>query len=410
MVLLGLKLNGGILIGMDGRIIKNWILCFPNQVNQKKNTSLPLFEQYPVLGEKLAYVSLGSFPTPVEKLENIGNELGIANLYIKRDDLSGGKDKRGNALFGGNKVRKLEFLFGDALRYGARSVLTFGCVGSNHVVATSAYAQKLGFRCIAPLKPQPNSHIVRRNLLLMQHYGADLSLSPNTIACNKKTIMSFLHSKQYHGDFTYFIPTGGSCPIGIIGFVNAAFELKEQINHGILPTPDRIYVPAGSCGTVTGLLLGFKAAGIRTKLIAVCVEPEEQPGSVASEIERILTETNQLLCTIDSSFPRMHCSSKDVIIVHDFSGQEYGLFTKEGKDAIAQMKKYEGIQLDGTYSGKAFAAMMHDARQHTDEVILFWHTFCGDLFDNVVKFSNYTLLPKEFHQYFICDVQPLDTV
>ena len=75
-------------------------LLFLEHLRQYVMMSNTMFEQYPMLGKKLAYVSLGSLPTLVEKLENIGNELGIANLYIKRDDLSGGKDRRGNALFG----------------------------------------------------------------------------------------------------------------------------------------------------------------------------------------------------------------------------------------------------------------------------------------------------------------------
>ncbi len=374
---------------------------------QNKNISLPLFTWYPVLGKKLAYISLGTFPTPVEQLENIGKELNVAHLYIKRDDLSGGKG-RGSVLFGGNKVRKLEFLFGDVQRHGAKSVLTFGCAGSNHVVATAAYAKHLGLRCIAPLTPQPNSHVVRRNLLLMHYYDAELSWSENTIECNRETILSFLKSKQINGDFPYFIPTGGSCPIGIVGYVNAAFELKDQINQGVLPKPDRLYVPAGSFGTVAGLLLGLKAAQIQTKLIAICVEPEDQPGFVASEIKRFFTETNQLLHTLDASFSLFDFDVEGVTILHDFSGEEYGLFTQEGADAIEYMKKYEGIRLEGTYSGKAFAALMQDTKKYQDQVILFWNTFCSDSFDEVIKRSSYRLLPKEFHRYFEDDVQLLD--
>jgi len=72
----------------------------------------------------------------------------------------------------------------------------------------------------------------------------------------------------------YFIPTGGSTPLGALGFVNAAFELKEQIDAGILPMPDYIYVACGSVGTTVGLLLGCKAAQLPIKIIAVAVEPK----------------------------------------------------------------------------------------------------------------------------------------
>lgn len=369
---------------------------------------LPLFKHYPVFGEKLAPISLGIFPTPVQQLVHMGDTLGCAQLYIKRDDMSGGVDRNGQRLFGGNKVRKLEFLLSDALNNGAKSVLTLGCAGSNHVVATAAYAQHLGLRCIIPLKPQPNAHVVRRNLLLMHHYGAELSLSPDSSARDEKTIRSFFSSKHTFGDYPYFIPTGGSCPKGVVGFVNAALELKEQIDQHVLPEPDRIYVPAGSFGTAAGLLLGIKAANMKTKLVAVCVEPEETPGCAVREIKRLFVKTNQLLSSLDDSFPQYDYTSEDITIEYDFAGDEYGLFTQEGINAIKQLRMVEGINLDGTYSGKAFAALIHDMRKHSNEVILFWHTFCGDNFDHIIGQSNYHLLPPEFHHYFEDDVQALD--
>src|SRR5690606_11276584 len=78
------------------------------------------------------------------------------------------------SLFGGNKVRKLEFLLADAKRCGASGVFTYGALGSNHATATAAYCKKLGIPCKVLLKPQPFSWIVKRNLLLMHEYDADI--------------------------------------------------------------------------------------------------------------------------------------------------------------------------------------------------------------------------------------------
>ncbi|MFC2000465.1 pyridoxal-phosphate dependent enzyme, partial [Chloroflexota bacterium] len=111
---------------------------------------ITLFEQYPLLQEKLPYMSLGEFPTPVHKLDGLGRELGIGQLYVKRDDLSG-------QAYGGNKIRKLEFLLGDALRANADEVVVFGGIGSNHAVATAIYVKQLGLRSISMLVPQPNA-------------------------------------------------------------------------------------------------------------------------------------------------------------------------------------------------------------------------------------------------------------
>ena len=133
---------------------------------------IPLFEHYHLLAHKLPYVSLGEFPTPVQKLNQLGRQLGLDNLFIKRDDLSG-------KVYGGNKIRKLEFLLGDALRIGAKEVLTFGSAGSNHALATAIYARQLGLKSISMLVPQPNAHYVRRNLLMSYHCGAELHLYSN---------------------------------------------------------------------------------------------------------------------------------------------------------------------------------------------------------------------------------------
>src|SRR5258708_6679756 len=89
---------------------------------QPENSSIPLFQAYPQLKEKVGYAKLGALPTPIQKLEKLGSALNSPNLYIKKDNESG-------TLFGGNKIRKLEFLFGDAITYQAKGVLTMGCAG-----------------------------------------------------------------------------------------------------------------------------------------------------------------------------------------------------------------------------------------------------------------------------------------
>ena len=128
---------------------------------------IPLFEQYPLLQEKLPYISLGEFPTPIQRLDQLGAKLKIGQLYIKRDDLSG-------KIQGGNKIRKLEFILGSALRSGAKEVITFGGAGSNHALATAIYAQQVGLKSISMLMPQPNANYVRRNLAMSHYYGAEL--------------------------------------------------------------------------------------------------------------------------------------------------------------------------------------------------------------------------------------------
>ena len=141
--------------------------------------NIPLFEQYPPLGDRLPYVSLGEFPTPVHKLHKLGSDLGIGQLYIKRDDLS-------SEVYGGNKPRKLEFLLGNTLTENVKEVITFGCAGSNHALATAVYAQKMKLKCISMLLEQPNAQYVRRNLLWSYVCDAQLFHYKNKMKISKK--------------------------------------------------------------------------------------------------------------------------------------------------------------------------------------------------------------------------------
>lgn len=361
----------------------------------------PLTRAYPELMGKLPHIFLGDFPTPVHSLHNCGETIGLKNLYIKRDDLSGKKGNDGFRLFGGNKVRKLEFLLADALNNNAKTVLTFGCAGSNHVVATATYAQFLGLSCIAMLKPQPNSPIVQRNLLLMNHVLAELHYSCEEDRPRATESVILDHQNKF-GIAPYQIPTGGSCPLGALGFVNAAFELAEQIEHGDLNEPDYIYVAAGSCGTIVGLLLGVRAAGLHTKIIGVCVEPEI-PIEFQEKIIKLFNETNEMLHNMATTFPIFEIEVKDISLIHDMCGTGYGESFAPAQEAIALVADTEHIQLDGTYTGKAFGALVRDVQESriaSDAKVLFWNTYCGDVIGSLYSDYDYHQLPINLWPYF----------
>ena len=369
---------------------------------------IPLFKQYPPLGERLPYVPLGEFPTPIQKLDRLGTALGMSHLYMKRDDFSG-------RLYGGNKPRKLEFLLGNALRCNAKEMVTFGCVGSNQALATAIYARQVGLRSISMLMPQPNAHYVRRNLIMSHYCGAEMHLCGAGLESRRNmplvflaTIYQLLRHRLKSGRFPQLMAPGGSSPLGVIGFVNAAFELKEQITNGEMPEPDHIYVPCGTMGTAAGLTLGVKAANLQTGVISVRVAGEHFAN--VKGMTRLIKKTNSLLCSLDSWFPRLEFSERDVDIRHDLFGQQYALFTKEGMEAVALVQESEGIKLDGTYTGKAFAAIVHDARKQSvrDEVVLFWNTQNSRDFSDAISAVDYRSLPRGFHRYFEEDVQPLD--
>jgi 1-aminocyclopropane-1-carboxylate deaminase/D-cysteine desulfhydrase-like pyridoxal-dependent ACC family enzyme len=379
-----------------------WLLA------KEKVEVLPLFEQYPLLQQKLAYVPLGEFPTPVQKLERLGAKLGINQLYIKRDDLSG-------KVYGGNKPRKLEFILGNAVRSGAKEVIVFGGVGSNHALATAIYAQKIGLKSISMLMPQPNARYVRRNLLMSHDHGAEIHLcgaelesAMNMPLVYMATIYQFLRHWLKTGCFPYFIHPGGSSPLGVIGFVNAAFELREQIAAGKLPEPEYIYVPCGTMGTAAGLALGLKAAKLNSRVVSVRVTSEKfaNPGNMI----RLITRANSLLHSLDASFPIFGFSVADVDIRHNYFGKRYALFTNEGMAAVSEMRQCEELTLDGTYTGKTLAALIDDAKSSglRDKTILFWNTLNSRDFSDAIASIQHHSLPKAFHHYFVENVQPLD--
>jgi len=366
---------------------------------------IPLFEHHPLLAHKLPYVPLGEFPTPVQKLDPLGRQLGLDSLFIKRDDLSG-------KVYGGNKIRKLEFILGDALRTGAKEVLTFGSAGSNHALATAIYARQLGLKSISMLVPQPNAHYVRCNLLMSYHSGAELHLYSNirfiTPLANPAVLCQLLRHGLKRGQLPRVIPMGGSSSLGAIGYVNAAFELKGQILRGEIPEPDYIYIASGSMGTAAGLILGLRAINSEARVVAVRVNSDSFVN--AKGMVNLINKTNSLLFSLDPSFPKLGFSEHDMDIRHSFFGKQYALFTKEGIEAVAFMERYGGIKLEGTYTGKAFAALIDDGKKSIlrDKIILFWNTYNSLDFSKAIATIDYHQLPRCFHRYFEEEVQPLE--
>lgn len=363
-----------------------------------------LFQKFPQLQDQIPYRELCDLPTPIVKLDNFGSCIAVENVYMKRDDLSGNYMSNGFRLYGGNKPRKLEFLLADALQHDAKTIITYGCAGSNHALATAVYAHELGLKALLMLKPQPNSYVVRHNLLLDNYVGAELQFYPNNV------VRSVAAQEVLAVDpSAYLIPTGGSNEIGALGFVNAGLELASQIHDGAMPVPDYIYVATGSCATCAGLLLGIQLAGLKSKVVAVGVEPEEDRDEFLVRIQELFYGTNLKLSQFDTSIPLFDFPYGDVQVNKKYCGTEYGLFIPEAMRAARLFKHLEGITLEGTYSAKPIAAIIDDAEQGLLEgkTVLFWNTYCGIDYSHLFSPDDYIYLPEEFQSYFVEDVQPL---
>jgi 1-aminocyclopropane-1-carboxylate deaminase/D-cysteine desulfhydrase-like pyridoxal-dependent ACC family enzyme len=363
-------------------------------------SELALAEPYPTLAESLPTVALGEWPTPLQAADGGVLPGECAGLWLKRDD-------RCATPYGGNKVRKLEFLLADALARGRESVFTFGVAGSNHALATAVYASQFGLEAHLLLTPQSNSSFVGRNLLFGRWAGAR-QVHCETEADATRTARILELRGRGTRPAPYRVPGGGSSPLGAVGFVNAGLELAAQVRAGVMPEPDDLYVALGTMGTAAGLALGLAVAGLRTRLVLVRVV---RPDIASPERFRALYHgAARLLHEKDPRFPLAALDRSRIEIRHEFIGPGYARFTEEGMAALALARRAFGIDLEGTYTGKAFAAVLADlaSGRLAGRNVLFWNTYNGQPVPPAALAMDYHELPAPFHRYFETPFQRLD--
>ena len=353
----------------------------------------PIFSRCPALRERLPHVPLGDFPTPVEKLDALGRQLGVRELWVKRDD-------RTSSAYGGNKVRKLEFLLGDALRMGAREVVTMGAAGSNHALATTIHAARLGMPTTLFLTPQPASDRVRGNLLLDLIHGANVLPAVDSDDARAQAQAHVEMRRAEDGVVSYLIPLGGTNPTSVAGMTDAGLELVMQAFQGECLLPDVVYVAMGSMGTAAGIALGLAISRVATEVRAVRVTPESL--SSAEALFELVEDTRDLMCALDSACDCTVDISVNATIVDDFFAPGYGAFDPRVADAVALAREH-GLVLDDTYTGKAFAALIADAAAGAlaGARVLFWDTFNSYDLTPRIQQADFHRLPEEFHRYFM---------
>ena len=312
-------------------------------------------------------MTLGCFPTPVESVPEMARLLGLQSFFVKRDDISG-------CAYGGNKVRKLEFLLGQALAESRRAVITFGAVGSNHVRATAVYGGQLGLQVHAMLAPQPSTPYLEANLLADRKAGAHLHFVDSMSQALRRGTELRDEITLRDGVEPFVIPFGGTNARGTIGFVNAAIELHGQIEAGALPKPDFVYIPYGSTGTASGLAIGLAAVGLRTCVVGVRVVPAE--ATSPARTRRVMEEAVSLLRELDADFPLVKPESVALEVRDGFLGDGYAAATAESLAAVA-LAEANHIHIETTYTGKALAALVADARagKLVGKTALFWNTY-----------------------------------
>ncbi len=360
-----------------------------------------LFPAYEQLKRLIPYRSLGAFPTPVERLPGLESVLQVSPLFIKRDDRSSDE-------YGGNKVRKLEFILAEAVAKKKRHTITFGYAGSNHSLAVAVFARRLGLTPVSLHIPQPNAQYVRKNLLFQAFLGTELHHYRSMATIYAGTVLVFLKCFLKTGRLPYVIPPGGSNTVGMMGMVGAVLELQAQVDRGLLPEPDLVYVPLGSCGTAAGIALGAKALGWKTKIRAVRVSERKEADlrTVRDLFDGAAGKLRRLL----PSFPAVELREGDFEVYEGYLGDGYAHFTRKGMDAVRRIAETDGIKLEGTYSGKAMAALIDDARagKLANKVTVFWNTHNSVDFGDKIEGMDFRRLPRGYYPYFTEEDQPLE--
>jgi D-cysteine desulfhydrase len=356
-------------------------------------TPLALERRFAGLAGRLPRRPLATLPTPVEPLAALARDAGVGELWVKRDDRTG-------TVYGGNKVRKLEWLLADALGRGHRTVLTVGALGSNHALATTIYARAAGLRTQLVLIPQPVTDHVRRTLLLDHAFGATIH-AVRSIAAARRRVIGLVVQGALRRDRPYLVPTGGSSTVGTLGYVNAGLELGEQVAAGLLPEPGAIVVPLGSGGTVAGLLAGLRLAGLGSRLIAVRVTDLLPP--TAAFVAGLATKALAALRRLDAEVPAIDFRPEDLGVHAEWLGAGYGSATPEGLAARDRIAATEGLTLETTYGAKALAATLALARapEWRGKPLLFWHTYSSaDPAAALARLPEWPELPPAVHHVF----------
>lgn len=302
--------------------------------------------------------------TPIEKLGNLSKILGGPTIYVKRDDIYGTISP------GGNKTRKLEFLLGDAKAQGCDTIITCGAVQSNHCRLTIACSTKLGMDCHLVLEeriPGGYSETASGNNLHYQLLGAkSIEVVPGGT-----DLVAVMQDKadrlKSEGKTSYIIPTGGSTPVGALGYAACAAEVMQQVfEMGI--QLDNIVLTSGSAGTHSGFLTGMCAinAGIPVTGISISRKAEPQKAMVRELSAKTAKK-------IGSPEPR----EEDIIVYGDYFGAGYSLPTDGMVEAIKLLAKAEALILDPVYTGKTMSGLIDLVRKGVfkkGENVLFIHT------------------------------------
>jgi L-cysteate sulfo-lyase len=319
---------------------------------------------------KLDRVPLGTFPTPIQELKNLGAQLGGPRLFVKRDDMTG-------LGLGGNKLRKLEYAMAEALACGATTIITIGGPQSNHVRLTTAAANRLGLKTILVLRGDEPPRATG-NLLIDRILGAaEIHFVGGDGYPSKKELDRIADEKaaqiaarlEAAGETPYIIPNGCKAIHGAFGYAGCVLETVTQLRAAHLAA-DAIVSAVGTSSTLTGLILGSHLYA-RGEIDVIGISVANPADALAARIAVQLAEAVERL-ELDLEIP-----SSSIEILDDYVGAGYGIPTDAMKEAVLSTARSEGVILDPVYTGKAMSGLIdlvRSGRFSEDDVVVLLHT------------------------------------
>jgi len=303
-----------------------------------------LHDRFP--GLDLGHVRLGATPTPVRRLES--SLVPEVEVWLKDESVFG------DGPWGGNKVRKLEWIIPEARRRGVRTLFTVGGIGTHWGLAAALYGREHGLRTLLGLVDQPVDDHVREQLERLGRSGAEIHRYRDARRLKLATPALVARTTIRDRRLPWYLPAGGSNPFGALAYVDTALEIAGQVEAGQLPEPATVVTAVGSGGTAAGLALGLRLAGLRTRVHGVVVNdtfPLDAP-----VIARLANRTADLMRQRGADLTGEPLVPANVTMRTDWLGETYGDPTPASTRAVADAER-DALHLEPVYTGKALAAI-----------------------------------------------------
>ncbi len=314
---------------------------------------------------------LADLPTPVERAPWLDGP--SSEVWIKRDDAS-------SSVYGGGKVRKLEYVLAHPPHDGDAPVVSIGGIGSHHLLAVALFLRPLGRSLHAWTFDQVVTPHVRTNLAVLMSCGVRLWDVRSRLGMPWAALRYYLWARPPRRGV--WMTPGASSELGALGFVSAGLELARQIEEGALPSPQRLYVTGGSAGTAAGLLVGLALAGGATHV------------RVVSAVEPVFFNRFALRGLAGKTLAKLRrdagyggAAGLDALLAgagvtwsidHGQVGAGYAVPTEAGRAEVERSAGH-GLRLETTYTGKCAAALHADlARGEVSGPVLLWNTHAGN--------------------------------